>query len=366
LVIDHLCPMHSILTRQIKKYLGEFDTLPPNIQHFLEAVDETYTHNEEDRALIERTLEISSKEHVEQARKLLEKEENYQHIARETGQILYDYDLQTGQITWAGAIERLTGFSPAEYVTVDITAWTNNIHEDDRAKADRQLQDAMKTAGHYNMVYRYKKKDGSYFLAEDNGSFILDINGKPANMLGTITDITKKKQAEDEILFANKRFESLIEGIPDVVYLKDEIGRNVYVNKAFVDFTRIPRQDLIGKTDADILPPELAQKCKSSDDEAIRNKCATRSEESQTDPVGKVVFFETIKSPLFDTYGKYIGLIGISRDITDRKQNELIIKKHTLELEQMNKLMIGREVKMVELKKEIDMLQKKLEEKGVY
>ena len=61
-----------------------------------------------------------------------------------------------------------------------------------------------------------------------------------------------------------------VEGMPDVVYLKDAHGRNLYVNKAYEDFAGTSRPNIVGKSDDEIMPPELATQCRQSDAQVLR------------------------------------------------------------------------------------------------
>ena len=82
---------------------------------------------------------------------------------------MYDCDAGSGKIDWAGAILQITGYSPEEFKHLDPEGWLANIHEEDREKASETHERCMKTGGNYFEEYRFRKKDGSYFHAEDNG-----------------------------------------------------------------------------------------------------------------------------------------------------------------------------------------------------
>jgi PAS domain S-box-containing protein len=109
----------------------------------------------------------------------------------------------------------------------------------------------------------------------------------------------------------------ILDAMPDIVYLKDPSGRNVFVNKAYCDLLSLPKESLLGKTDAELLPQSLAEKCRESDALAIRTGAPVRVEE-QDIANGHERFFETIKNPIMRD-GKLIGILGISRDITHHK-----------------------------------------------
>jgi PAS domain S-box-containing protein len=118
------------------------------------------------------------------------------------------------------------------------------------------------------------------------------------------------------------QLQSLLQAFPDIVYFKDVRGRNLVVNKAFEEMAGAPAEDIIGRTDDELLPPDLAAKCRESDERAIRGRAPVRFEEKSVGNDGQPRAYETIKAPLFDGRDKVVGLVGVSRDITQRKKVE--------------------------------------------
>lgn len=123
------------------------------------------------------------------------------------------------------------------------------------------------------------------------------------------------KEADEPLL-------ELIEAVPDAVFLKDVQGRHLFVNKASEELMGLSRQKILGKTHYDLLPADLADFCARSDVETIKGAAATRLEEEMTDTEGNKHTFETIKVPFLNNLGEVAGLVGISRDITERKRAE--------------------------------------------
>ncbi|MHB8055823.1 MAG: PAS domain-containing protein, partial [Candidatus Aminicenantales bacterium] len=145
---------------------------------------------------------------------------------------------------------------------------------------------------------------------------------------GIVRDLAERKAGEpfpaDE---AQAKLCDLIQEIPDVIYFKDKAGRNLAVNKAFEKLTGLTRAEIIGKTDEEIFPPELAAVCKISDDRVFQSGKAQRFEEQMHDRDGREVVYETIKSPLWNAAGEIDGLVGVSRNIQDRKQTESALRE---------------------------------------
>jgi diguanylate cyclase (GGDEF)-like protein/PAS domain S-box-containing protein len=115
---------------------------------------------------------------------------------------------------------------------------------------------------------------------------------------------------------------SLLDSIPDLVFYKDQQSIYLGCNKAFEAFAGKTSAELVGLTDFDLFDPEAATLFRTMDEIMMREKKSRRNEELVTYPDGRQVYLETLKTPYYDRDGQNLGLIGISRDITDRKRDE--------------------------------------------
>ncbi|MEW5719815.1 MAG: PAS domain S-box protein, partial [Chloroflexota bacterium] len=105
-------------------------------------------------------------------------DELYRHATDATGQMIYDYNTTTGQISWAGAIQAVTGYTPEEFSTVDISGWEEMLHPEDRTRALEQLRQAKQQRREYHVEYRFRRKDGAYTYIEDWGIFLANPAGQ--------------------------------------------------------------------------------------------------------------------------------------------------------------------------------------------
>ncbi|MBI5748681.1 MAG: PAS domain S-box protein [Nitrospinae bacterium] len=127
----------------------------------------------------------------------------------------------------------------------------------------------------------------------------------------------KTKESASEMSIHSK---ILLDTITDIVYFKDREGRNLAVNKAFEEFVGLKKAEIIGKTDEQLFPPDLAERCNFSDREVFKKGRALDFEEECIGKDGKRRFFNTIKSPVYDRHRNIIGLVGVSRNITEYRQ----------------------------------------------
>jgi len=120
-----------------------------------------------------------------------------------------------------------------------------------------------------------------------------------------------------------KCLQTLIQTIPDLVWLKDVNGVFLSCNRQFEQILQVKETDIIGKTDYDFVDAELADCFREHDRAVVRAGKPTRNEEWVTFANdGRRIFLETIKTPMYDDSGMLIGILGIGRDMTERKRIE--------------------------------------------
>lgn len=142
-------------------------------------------------------------------------------------------------------------------------------------------------------------------------------------VLTIATDITELKATEERLKVEHNRLRTLLKTIPDLVWLKDTEGLYLSCNPQFERYFGAKEAAIIGKTDYDFVDAELADHFRSKDRDALSAGRPLMNEEWITYPDnGQRVLLETIKAPMWDELGQQIGVMGIARDITERKRAE--------------------------------------------
>ncbi len=151
-----------------------------------------------------------------------------------------------------------------------------------------------------------------------------DRDGKIVGLVGIGRDITKRKQAEETLDHERRLLRTLIDNLPDAIYAKDTAGRKTLANPADLKNLHLKTEaETIGKTDFDLFPREHAERLHADDQKVIEGHSVINREEYFRDDEGREHWLLTSKLPLQDQDGKIIGLVGINRDITARKQAEV-------------------------------------------
>ncbi|MDD5175090.1 MAG: PAS domain S-box protein [Sterolibacterium sp.] len=182
-----------------------------------------------------------------------------------------------------------------------------------------------------------RAKDGRVVPVLLNIAPIRLADGRRIGLVGTMTDLTHIKQVEARLESERTHLRTLVQTIPDMVWLKDPNGIYLACNPEFERFFGAPEAEIIGKTDYDFVAAELADFFRKKDREAMAAGRPSVNEEWITYASnGHRALLETIKTPMSDGTGRMMGVLGIARNITERKQAEAELKRSNAELEQFS------------------------------
>ena len=126
-------------------------------------------------------------------------ERRYRIVAEQTGELVYDADIESGAVFWAGAIDELAELDAGEIRAMDINAWRQRIHPDDRRDSATPVP-ATDESRRYRRNYRLKVNQ-HYLHVEDEGVVLVDDAGMPIRMLGAIKDVTQRHEQEEQLRY---------------------------------------------------------------------------------------------------------------------------------------------------------------------
>jgi PAS domain S-box-containing protein len=284
----------------------------------------------------------------------------------------WELDLITNKLSWSDEVYRIFNLQLRQ-CEATYKAFLANIHPDDRDKVNQAYTESVINKTPYVIVHRLLLKDGIIKYVNEYGTTFYDDSGKAIRSIGTVQDITELKRVSMELESKSDLIETLIQTIPDLIWLKDTKGVFLKCNPIFELLYGTKESEIIGKTDYDFVDKELADFFREHDRKAQEANKPVTNEEFLIFADGSYKgWFETTKTPMFNKDGEIIGVLGIARDISDRKIAEEELKKHhqhleelvkertkeieekSKELERINNLFVGRELRMAELKKEIE------------
>jgi len=231
------------------------------------------------------------------------------------------------------------------------------IHPDDRDLIMSRIKNVL-TAGKEEVVEgRVILRGGPEYrwLLMTGRQMIID--GRPY-LVGTGIDITDRKMAESALKGSEEYLSKIIDTVADPVFVKDAEHRWVLVNKAFCDFMGRSMEEIIGKSDYEFFPKEEADVFWQYDEKVLKDEIENVNEEAFTDSRG-VRHVIVTKKTIYKDPGGHSFIVGIIRDITDRKKSEEELNDKVRELERFYNVAIGREKRIIELKNRIKELEAK-------
>jgi PAS domain S-box-containing protein len=160
--------------------------------------------------------------------------------------------------------------------------------------------------------------------------------GEGTFVLASIIDITLRKRAEETLVQERNLLRTLIDNLPDYIFVKDREHRFLTANMATARLMGcLHPTELLGKRDEDFYPSDLGQEFQSDEEKVFRGQPIINKDEPHTDKLGCRREILTSKFPLRDSTGNIVGLVGVSRDITELKRKELALQSALAQQEKL-------------------------------
>ena len=253
---------------------------------------------------------------------LIRSNERFVLAGKATSDAIWDADLFSDTIIWGEGFETLFGHKIEGSAGAE--TWVNNIHPDDKERVLRDhyavLDDDKSTF--WKDEYRFLRADQTVAYVIDKGIIMRNEEGKAYRMIGAMQDITDRKENEEKLARERYLLRTLIDHLPDYIYVKDSQFRHIINNKANVDLLGAQtEEETLGKTVYDYFDPEIAEQYLQHDRYVLdTGKAINNLEEAVITNDYRRRWLLTTKVPLKDEKNHVFGIVGISRDITAQKE----------------------------------------------
>lgn len=296
---------------------------------------------------LERSIRYAVERHrMDQA--LLEAEERYHSIFDHLVEGIFQTTPEGRYLMANAALARIYGYASPEELVASLTDIRSKLYVEPGRRDEfvRLMQEQEALTGFESQVYR---KDGSIIWISENCRAIRDETGRLLYYEGTVEDITQRREAEERLRESEVLYHSLVENLPQNIFRKDLAGRFTFANQQFCRMLGRPLEEIVGKTDYDFFPPELAAKYQQDDRQVIATGQPYETVEEHQ-PLGREkVYVQVVKTPLRSPDGKtVVGLQAIFWDITRQRLAEEELRRANAELARSRQELHARNQRMEE------------------
>jgi phosphoserine phosphatase RsbU/P len=260
-----------------------------------------------------------------------EAEEKYHHLFDHLVEGIFQTTPEGRYLLANTALARIYGYDTPEDLMESVEDISRKVYVEEGRRAEfvRLMQE-------YDTITRFEspvhRKDGTIIWISENCRAIRDHAGQLLYYEGTVEDITQRRQVEESLSKSEALYHSLVETLPQNIFRKTPDGKFTFANQQFCKTLGRSLEDIVGKTDFDFFPKELAQKYQKDDRKVLATGKPYDTVEEHRPPGGDRMFVQVVKTPVYDSEGKPLGLQGIFWDITQQRLAEEEIRRVNTQL----------------------------------
>lgn len=233
---------------------------------------------------------------------------------------IWDWDVKANAVQWSENVHAIFGLS-REAFSGTYEAYLSLIHPQDRDRLLLAIRQSLEARADYQIEHRILWPDGSVRWVACRGDVLRDADGTPVRMLGTVMDVTARKEVELKLSDSKGRLRAILDHSPALIFLKDPAGRYLDCNRQFEQTFGLTRDRILGRTDAELFPAQQAAAFRANDLLVLEAKRPLQFEEVALHGDGPHTSI-VVKFPLMNPDGVPYAVGGIATDISDRKRTE--------------------------------------------
>jgi PAS domain S-box-containing protein len=233
----------------------------------------------------------------------------------------WETELPSLDITWSEQIHRIFETDPSHFRPTR-PGFVEFIHLEDRAKVDAAFEDSLEKCTPSTVEYRIVMADGRVKVLEEHWEVFRDGQGRPARLIGTCQDITRRKRMEEALRESEARFRLVADSAPVMIWMSGTDKLCNYFNKPWLDFTGRSVDQELGNGWAEGVDPEDLPRCLATYTQSFDRRESFRMEYRLRRHDGEYRWVSDIGVPRFNPDGSFAGYIGSCTDVTEQKRAE--------------------------------------------
>jgi len=263
---------------------------------------------------------FAASEHLQDERKLHESQERFRGVFEHAPSGIAVVGLDGRMLQVNAAFCRILGYSDRELLS---KAWQDLIHPDDLSLAFESREQLSKDPfACVDTERRYVHSSGTVVWARVKASQVRDGDGKPLYFVAHVEDVTDRKRTEEALHESEDRFRIMADSCPEMLWVTDAAGAILFINRAYREICGITSEEITEFQWQLAIHPDDAAEYVGTFESAVREHTPYWAEGRFRDAAGKWRWIFSHAEPRFSPSGIFLGHVGLSLDITERKQVE--------------------------------------------
>ena len=253
-------------------------------------------------------------------RKLRESEARFRHVLESSVDAVFRWSMASKSVDYLSpAAELLLGRSLEELMSMGPEQLSSMVAHEDILSMRSSVVGLMEGNGKtLSLEFRASMPDGRARWLSVTAKAVQDPADSVVFIVGTLRDIEAKHRSEEALRTSETKFRTLVQSLPQMLYMKDRNGAYVFCNEKYATHLGLPLDKIIWRSDADLMPLPFAERLRAIDSEVMSTGIAFDSEtESMLKPGA---WFQAIKNPVRDGRGETVGMLGMFWDISVKRK----------------------------------------------
>jgi PAS domain S-box-containing protein len=265
-------------------------------------------------------------------------EERLRLALKATNDVVWDWDIANDAQRWSETGAAAFGWTDIVAAPQTVAWWVDRIHTEDRQRVYETFHAAVRDPGtdRWNGEYRFLKADGTYAHVVDRGNLLRDEAGRAIRMIGAKQDVTERKRAEEALRESETRFRFLVDYSYDLIWTLKSDGVLSYASPSWKTRLGYEPSDMVGQAFQPFVHPDDLAACEAYVARVFEARTALPGPEYRVGHAdGSWRWHEAGMTPVYAGDGSFMYFVGVSRDITERKQAEEALKASDMRFKEL-------------------------------
>lgn len=256
-------------------------------------------------------------------------------LAASSGKLgIWDWDVKENKMTWDKRMFEIYQADRNSF-TGTVIDWTKALHPEDKEKAIRECDEALKGNCEYDTIFRILHPDGTLIYIKAEGQVIRDEVGNPVRMVGINKDISQQRKIEEDLVEYKNTLEAIISVSPLALTMLDLNGKVRLWNKAAEKIFGWTYEEILGQ-DNPLIPPGKSKEYQQWSTEVLSGLNIVNQETERQRKDGSMVQVNISSAPIKNNQDEVIGRMAIFSDITEKMNSARLLQEKSREIEAQN------------------------------